>query len=176
MAIGVGWVGSQAVAETGQRWMSAAGSAVKVPVPFWMSSLVGKSVMDVAYYAAISGYCDDRLNNYEEFWYTYALIDLTSPFTGTITTSSPYLEVSTSDAYFIKKSTYGVNFGRSISVSNITRIFVGRSFDDTKFVSDCSMIIQDWRLVLNGSPLPRSMSTSFVAKYRFDYIASVSDE
>ncbi|EAO9252059.1 putative receptor-recognizing phage tail fiber adhesin, partial [Salmonella enterica] len=29
MAVGSGWVGSQAVAETGQRWMSAAGSALR---------------------------------------------------------------------------------------------------------------------------------------------------
>ncbi|HGP0794310.1 TPA: hypothetical protein ACLFL9_004841, partial [Salmonella enterica subsp. diarizonae serovar 53:z10:z35] len=51
MAIGSGWVGSQAVAETGQRWMSAAGAAVKVSTPFWMSALVGKSVVGVASYA-----------------------------------------------------------------------------------------------------------------------------
>lgn len=36
-----GWIGSSAVAQTGQRWMSAAGSALKVPTPFWMSSLAG---------------------------------------------------------------------------------------------------------------------------------------
>lgn len=46
MAIGSGWVGSSAVATTGQRWMSAAGSAVKVGTPFWMSGLVGKSTAD----------------------------------------------------------------------------------------------------------------------------------
>ncbi|MDM6737515.1 tail fiber domain-containing protein, partial [Enterobacter hormaechei] len=39
-------VGSSAVATTGQRWMSAAGSAVKVGTPFWMSGLVGKSTAD----------------------------------------------------------------------------------------------------------------------------------
>ncbi|AXD22175.1 MULTISPECIES: hypothetical protein [Enterobacteriaceae] len=46
MAIGSGWVGSSAVSTTGQRWMSAAGSKVKVGTPFWMSSLVGKAMQD----------------------------------------------------------------------------------------------------------------------------------
>lgn len=43
MTVGAGWVGSSAVGETGQRWMSAAGPAIRVGVPFWMSGLVGKS-------------------------------------------------------------------------------------------------------------------------------------
>lgn len=42
-----GWVGSQAVSETGQRWMSAAGSKLRLPVPFWMSQLVGRSKFNV---------------------------------------------------------------------------------------------------------------------------------
>lgn len=46
MAIGSGWVGSSGVSTTGQRWMSAAGSKVKVNTPFWMSGLVGKAVQD----------------------------------------------------------------------------------------------------------------------------------
>ncbi len=46
MAIGSGWVGSSAVATSGQRWMSAAGSAVKVGKPFYMSSLIGKAMQD----------------------------------------------------------------------------------------------------------------------------------
>lgn len=43
MAINGPWIGSSALAETGQNWMSAAGSVVKVGTPFWISSLNGKS-------------------------------------------------------------------------------------------------------------------------------------
>lgn len=47
--IGVpGWIGSSAVAETGQRWMSAAGSAVRIGVPFWMSGMAGQSVYNIS--------------------------------------------------------------------------------------------------------------------------------
>ncbi|EAR9329218.1 TPA: hypothetical protein R4G38_003172 [Salmonella enterica subsp. enterica serovar Kentucky] len=34
MTINSGWVGSSAVSETGQRWMSAAGRSVRVGTPF----------------------------------------------------------------------------------------------------------------------------------------------
>lgn len=43
-----GWIGSSAVAETGQRWMSAAGSAVRIGVPFWMSQMAGQSVYNIS--------------------------------------------------------------------------------------------------------------------------------
>lgn len=43
MTVGSGWIGSSAVGETAQRWMSAAGPAINVGVPFWMSTLAGKS-------------------------------------------------------------------------------------------------------------------------------------
>ncbi|MGJ0629502.1 hypothetical protein [Xenorhabdus bovienii] len=43
MTIQSGWVGSQAVTETGERWVSKAGSVVQVPAPFSMSQLVNKS-------------------------------------------------------------------------------------------------------------------------------------
>lgn len=43
MTIASGWIGSSAVGETAQRWMSAAGPAINVGVPFWMSTLAGKS-------------------------------------------------------------------------------------------------------------------------------------
>ncbi|UCR92150.1 hypothetical protein LPLM1_00015 [Listeria phage LPML1] len=46
MAIGSGWVGSSAVAETGQRWMSAARTTVRLSASGWMSELVGKSKAD----------------------------------------------------------------------------------------------------------------------------------
>lgn len=38
-----GWIGSSAVNETGQRWMSAAGAAVRRPAPFYMSQLANQS-------------------------------------------------------------------------------------------------------------------------------------
>lgn len=38
-----GWIGSSAVNETGQRWMSAAGAAVRRPAPFYMSQLASQS-------------------------------------------------------------------------------------------------------------------------------------
>lgn len=43
MTIASGWIGSSAVGETAQRWMSAAGPTINVGVPFWMSTLAGKS-------------------------------------------------------------------------------------------------------------------------------------
>lgn len=43
MAISSGWVGSSAVNETGQRWMSAAMEAVRLGRPAWMSQMVGRS-------------------------------------------------------------------------------------------------------------------------------------
>ncbi|WP_171999581.1 hypothetical protein [Cronobacter sp. JZ38] len=43
MTITSGWIGSSAAGETAQRWMSGAGPAISVGVPFWMSALVGKS-------------------------------------------------------------------------------------------------------------------------------------
>ncbi|EAO5057048.1 hypothetical protein E8A35_26680, partial [Salmonella enterica] len=99
MAVGSGWVGSQAVAETGQRWMSAAGSALRTPVPFWMSALVGKSVVGVASYANPKGSGYDTAN-----WYfldsQYVDINLTAPFSGTVATNNPSLVVSTSDVLF----------------------------------------------------------------------------
>ncbi|WP_434426201.1 hypothetical protein [Enterobacter hormaechei] len=43
MTIASGWIGSSAVGETAQRWMSAAGQTINVGVPFWMSALAGKA-------------------------------------------------------------------------------------------------------------------------------------
>ncbi|HDW3274224.1 receptor-recognizing protein [Enterobacter cancerogenus] len=56
MAIGSGWVGSSAVNETGQRWMSAAGRAVQVSPPFWIKTLVGKSREQVINVSANNNY------------------------------------------------------------------------------------------------------------------------
>lgn len=42
------WLGSSAVAETGQRWMSAAGSAVRIGAPFRMSQMANQSVYNIS--------------------------------------------------------------------------------------------------------------------------------
>lgn len=42
-AVSGGWVGSSAVNETGQRWMSAARTTLGLGAAGWMSELVGKS-------------------------------------------------------------------------------------------------------------------------------------
>ncbi|EDE8097153.1 hypothetical protein BZR10_23845, partial [Salmonella enterica subsp. enterica serovar Newport] len=94
MAISSGWVGSQAAAETGQRWMSAAGAALRTPAPFWMSALVGKSVVGVASYANPAGQGYDT-RNYGFYDSNYVDITLTVPFSGTIATNNPSLVVST---------------------------------------------------------------------------------
>ena len=41
-AINSGWVGSSAVAETGQRWMSAARTDVRLGAVGWMSEMIGR--------------------------------------------------------------------------------------------------------------------------------------
>lgn len=64
MAISSGWVGSSAVNETGQRWMSAAMEAVRLGRPAWMSQMVGRS--KEVYYSIGSNhsYNKDTLVNY----------------------------------------------------------------------------------------------------------------
>lgn len=42
-----GWIGSSAVGETGQRWMSAAASAVRIGAPLWMSQMANQSVYNI---------------------------------------------------------------------------------------------------------------------------------
>lgn len=45
-----GWIGSSAAAETGQRWMSAAGGKIRLPTPFWMSQMAGKGTFNCVLY------------------------------------------------------------------------------------------------------------------------------
>lgn len=60
MAVSGGWVGSSAVDETGQRWISAARSTLRLPAyGGWMSEMVGRSREDVIY---VSG--NDHNYNY----------------------------------------------------------------------------------------------------------------
>ncbi|HDJ1984853.1 TPA: hypothetical protein PPS74_004945, partial [Salmonella enterica subsp. enterica serovar Concord] len=63
MTINSGWVGSSAVSETGQRWMSAAGRSVRVGTPFWMRTLVGKSREQVINVSANNNYSWSTLVN-----------------------------------------------------------------------------------------------------------------
>lgn len=43
MPVSSGWVGSSAVAETGQRYMSAARTTLRLSAAGWMSEMIGKS-------------------------------------------------------------------------------------------------------------------------------------
>lgn len=47
MAVQAGWVGSSAVAETGQRWMSQARTTLRLPAAGWMSEMVGKTKFNI---------------------------------------------------------------------------------------------------------------------------------
>ncbi|ENB5604994.1 receptor-recognizing protein, partial [Shigella flexneri] len=38
-----GWIGTSAVAETGQRWMTAASRELRLGNPSWMSQFAGRS-------------------------------------------------------------------------------------------------------------------------------------
>lgn len=166
MAIGSGWVGSQAVAETGQRWMSAAGSAVKVPAPFWMSALVGKSVIGVASYVNSDGQGYDTLN-YIIYDAMYVDITLTAPFSGTVATNIPNLVVSTSDALFKDNTTAGVTYGTSITATSRQRFFIGLRFDMSKQNTGRYIPSTQWQLLLNGSVVATYTST-FMAYRTFD--------
>lgn len=63
MAVGSGWVGSSAVTETGQRWMSAARTALRLSTAGWMSEMVGKSKEFVINVTANDNYDRDTLVN-----------------------------------------------------------------------------------------------------------------
>lgn len=64
MAIKAGWVGSSAVSETGQRWMSAAMQAVRLGRPAYMSAMVGRSKEIHYSIGANHNYNKDTLINY----------------------------------------------------------------------------------------------------------------
>lgn len=64
MAISSGWVGSSAVSETGQRWMSAAMQAVRLGRPAYMSAMVGRSKEIHYSIGANHNYNKDTLINY----------------------------------------------------------------------------------------------------------------
>ncbi|EPC4780657.1 hypothetical protein Q1B84_001520 [Salmonella enterica] len=166
MAVGSGWVGSQAVAETGQRWMSAAGSALRTPAPFWMSSLVGKSAMGVASYVNSDGQGYDTIN-YIIYDAMYVDITLTAPFSGVIATNNPDLVVSTSAALFTDNTTAGVTYGTSITATSRQRFFVGLRFDMSKLNTGRYMEGTYWQLLLNGSVVAAYTST-FMAYRTFD--------
>ncbi|HAH0340712.1 TPA: receptor-recognizing protein [Escherichia coli] len=64
MAISSGWVGSSAVSETGQRWMSAAMEAVRLGRPAYMSAMVGRSKEIHYSIGASNSYNKDTLINW----------------------------------------------------------------------------------------------------------------
>ncbi len=64
MGVASGWVGSSAKNETGQQWMSAAGSKLGLGRPFMMSQMVGRSTgckIATAYY---KGNPPDKVENW----------------------------------------------------------------------------------------------------------------
>ncbi|EAV3687959.1 hypothetical protein E2W85_12740 [Salmonella enterica] len=166
MAVGSGWVGSQVVAETGQRWMSAAGSALRAPAPFWMSTLVGKSVVSVASYANPAGQGYDT-RNYGIYDSNYVDITLTVPFSGVVATNNPNLVVSTSDALFNDNTTAGVSYGTSITATSRQRFFIGLMFDVSRLDTERNMPNTQWQLLLNGSVVA-TYASNFSAYYTFD--------
>ncbi|BBC78319.1 tail fiber adhesin [Escherichia phage EcS1] len=66
MAVTGPWIGSSAVAETGQRWLINAATALRLGTPFWASSLSGRSrsffitVGQYTAYAILAGEPDYR--------------------------------------------------------------------------------------------------------------------
>lgn len=64
MSIQSGWVGSSAVSETGQRWMSAAMQAVRLGRPAYMSAMVGRSKEIHYSIGASNSYNKDTLINW----------------------------------------------------------------------------------------------------------------
>lgn len=64
MAIKSGWVGSSAVSETGERWMSAAMQAVRLGRPAYMSAMVGRSKEIHYSIGASNSYNKDTLINW----------------------------------------------------------------------------------------------------------------
>ncbi|HBV0031611.1 TPA: receptor-recognizing protein [Escherichia coli] len=64
MAISSGWVGSSAVSETGERWMSAAMQAVRLGRPAYMSAMVGRSKEIHYSIGASNSYNKDTLINW----------------------------------------------------------------------------------------------------------------
>lgn len=63
MPVQSGWVGSSAVTETGQRWMSAARTTLRLNAAGWMSEMVGKSKEYVINVGASDNYDRDALVN-----------------------------------------------------------------------------------------------------------------
>ncbi|HFR2371789.1 TPA: hypothetical protein ACHVHB_003817, partial [Shigella sonnei] len=64
MGVASGWVGSSAKSETGEQWMSAAGTKLGLGKPFMMSQMVGRSMgckIATAYY---KGNPPDKVENW----------------------------------------------------------------------------------------------------------------
>lgn len=45
MAVAGPWVGSSAVVNTGQNWMGGAAQRLRMGIPFWMSNMIGRSLL-----------------------------------------------------------------------------------------------------------------------------------
>ncbi|ECN0025513.1 hypothetical protein YM29_00580 [Salmonella enterica subsp. enterica serovar Typhimurium] len=85
MGVASGWVGSSAKNETGQQWMSAAGSKLGLGRPFMMSQMVGKSVGCKIATAYFKTSIDDKVENWGAVGADWPLVDKNK---GTITGAS----------------------------------------------------------------------------------------
>ncbi|HBV6849454.1 TPA: receptor-recognizing protein, partial [Klebsiella pneumoniae] len=91
-----GWIGSSAVTETGQRWMTAARTAVFLTNPGFMSAMAGKSkeVNTALTIGANNAYTNATLINAANAIANRSITNLTITVTGTIvsnTTGAPCL-------------------------------------------------------------------------------------
>lgn len=91
MAVGSGWVGSSAKAETGEEWMSAAATKLRITArPFNMSQMVGQSVeiSQSLTVAANNAYANATLTAAASALANRSITNLTITVTGLVISSS----------------------------------------------------------------------------------------
>ncbi|MEG5552194.1 hypothetical protein UXO11_21680 [Enterobacter wuhouensis] len=175
MAIVAGWIGSSAVSTTGARWMSAAGSGVKVGTPFWMSGLVGKMTLSVASTSNPADYFTDGISGWNS---QYVIVNLSSPFTGTVTTNNSGLVVDTTNRYLKGDPTTNIDkqYGSpSINVTNVSTLYVGIPYPAYRTLynngmngksSDKVMKNLTWQFIAGGSVIG-TFTSNFSATFQF---------
>lgn len=121
MAVASGWVGSSAKSETGEQWMSAAATKLRITArPFMMSAMVGQSVeRNVAYsIGANNSYTNATLINYANGLANRSITNLTITVTGTIisnTTGAPCLNFAAAPFNEFKSVHLIINSGIRVS-------------------------------------------------------------
>lgn len=129
MAIGSGWVGSQAVNETGQRWMSAARTAVRLGAAGWMSEMVGRSTFNT-YMIVGSG-----RNNWSDSSVSYGFNNDNWGVWGTLNPSSFAgrtfwsLSYQNNDYIFIRVNSAGFTMRLTVEGWGTVQWWIGRTTD-----------------------------------------------